>query len=144
MAVTLIATVTNTGRQRHAQGLVTGKAFKITHFEAGSEGHDPSDPLVALPPDPSITELPGRVFGPEPVDATGFISPTCPYWDAYIERTEANGTYISSVALVATITDNGDDPVDEVGTQFVYAVAHFPRNPKTSADRFEFQIGIQA
>ena len=143
MAVELIATVTNAARQRHASGLVTGKAFRITHFEAGSEGHDPNDPLVAIPPDPSISELPGRVFGPEIVDNAGFLSPTCPFWTAIIERSEANGTVISSVALIATITDNGTDPVNELGVQFIYAVAHFPRNPKTSSDEFEFDIGIQ-
>lgn len=144
MAVTLIASVTNTGRQRHANQLLNGKSFQITHFEAGSEGHDPGDPLVAIPPDPSITELPGIVFGPEPVDSSGLLSPTCPFWDATIETSEANGTYISSIALIATIVYNGIDVVDEVGDQFIYAVAHFPRNPKTSADRMDFVIGVQA
>lgn len=143
MAVTLVASVTNTGRVRHAQGTVTGKAFKVTHFSIGTEGDDPGDPLTALPPDPSITELPGQVFGPEPVDGSGYSTPTCPFWDIVLESDEANGTSVSSLALWATITDNGDDPVDEVGDTFLYAVAHFPGTPKVSGSQIEFQAGIQ-
>jgi len=143
MAVQLIATLTNTARQREAQGTVTGKSFKIVSFEVGTEGHDPSDPLVALPPDPTINELPGRVFGPEPVDNLGYLSPTCPYWELTIEDGEANGTLISSIALIAEIVSNGDDAVDEVGTTFIYAVAHFPRVPKVPGDTFEYLVGIQ-
>jgi hypothetical protein len=122
----------------------TGKSFQVTHFEIGSEGHDPGDPLVALPPDPSLTETPGRVFGPEPVDGTGSLSPTCPFWNCDVQRPEAVGAIVSSISLVATIIDNGNDPVNEVGTTFIYSIANFPRILKTSADLLEFQVGVQA
>jgi hypothetical protein len=143
LAVTLIATVTNTGRQRHASGLVTGKSFQITHFGVGTEGADPGDPSTAVPPDPSLTELPGQVFGPEPIDGVSFSSPTCPVFEANIERAESNGVSLSSLVLYATIVSNGSDPVDEAGDMFPYAIAHFPSTPKTAADLFEYEVGIQ-
>lgn len=137
------ATVTNTARERHAQQLVTGKAFRILYFQIGSEGHDPADPLVALAVDPSLTALPGLVFGDEPVDDTGYLTPQCPYWECNLERTEAVGSSVSSIALIAEIIDNGSDPVDEVGTRFPYAIANMPLNVKTGSTRFEFTVGIQ-
>ncbi len=144
MATTLIASVTNLGAQREARSLETGKSFRITHFELGSEGHDPDDPLSALTPDASLTETPGRVFGPEPVDSVDYISLTCPFWTCLVGNAEANGSAISSVTLIATIIHNGNDPVDEEGVTFPYAIANFPRVPKTVADEWTLEIGIQA
>lgn len=139
----LLATVTNVGASREAQKLETGKSFRITHFEIGSEGHDPGDPLVALVPDPGTTETAGRVFGPEPIDDLGYLSATCPYWTCIVESGEANGALFSSISLIATIVYNGTDPVDEVGRTFVYAVANFPRTPKTIFDVFTYDTGLQ-
>lgn len=137
------AVVTTAAQERHAQQLITGKSFRILYFQIGSQGHDPTDPLVALSPDPSITELPGLVFGDEPVDDAGYTTPTCPYWDCVLELTEAVGANVSSIALVAEIIDNGVDVTDEVGVRFLYAVANMPLNPKTGNTRFEFTVGIQ-
>jgi len=141
--IEVTAVVTNTARQRHAQQLVTGKSFQIKYFVVGSEGHDPSDPLVALSPDPSLTELPGTVFGEEPVDGSGYLSSTCPYWTCIVEMAEAVGAQVSSIGLVAEIIDNGTDPINEVGTTFLYALANMPLAVKTSNAQFTFTVGIQ-
>jgi len=141
--IELTAVVTNVARQRHAGTLLTGKSFQIKYFECGSQGHDPSDPLVALSPDPSTTALPGVVFGPEAVDGSGYLTTTCPYWECNIEISEAVGSAISSIALIAEIIDDGSDPVSEVGDTFLYAVANMPRRAKTGSDKFEFTVGIQ-
>lgn len=139
----LTAVITNTGRERHAQMLVTGKSFKITHFTVGTQGHDPGDPMIATNPDPSAVEVAGAVFGPEPYDSASYLTPTCPAWECVLEFGEAVGAGISSLGLIATIVANGSDPVDEVGLQFLYALAHFPRKPKTNNDRFDFEAGVQ-
>jgi hypothetical protein len=139
----LIAIVTNSGKERHAQGLITGKAFRIRYFELGSQGHDPLDPLVATTPSPGDTEVAGRVFGPEDIDGTGFLSPTCPTFNCVVERTEAVGALVSSIGLIAEIISNGIDTVNEIGTTFLYAIAHMPQRGKTSSDRFVFDVGVQ-
>ena len=141
--IDITAIITTVARQRHAQQLITGKSFQVLYFEIGSQGHDPADPLSATNPDPSDTELEGSVFGPEPVDGSGYNTPTCPYWECTLELTEAVGSPVSSIALVAEITDNGVDPVDEVGVPFLYAIAPLPLQVKTGSAEFNFTVGVQ-
>jgi len=142
-AADLIAVMTTAALTRYAQGSQTGKSFKVKYFTLGSKGHDPGDPLMPTTPDPTDTEVEGAVFGPKAVDGTGSLSSTCPYWDCVVETTEAVGAQISSIGLIAEIIDNGDDPVDEVGVTFLFAITHMAQRPKTSADKLDLRIGVQ-
>lgn len=141
--IELLATVTNVAKQRHAAGLITAKSFAIKYFEIGSQGHDPADPLIATNPDPSDTELAGKVFGPEAIDGSGYLTPDCPYFECTLELSEAVGSPVSSIALVAEIVDDGYDPVSEIGVTFLYAIAHHPLQTKTGSAEFNYTIGIQ-
>jgi len=143
MGTEVTAVITDTAQARHAQQTITGKSFKVVGFVLGSEGHDPLDPLVALTPDPTLTEIPGQVFGEESVDGSGYLTTTCPYWTCILEFSEAVGASVSSLGLIAEIVFNGDDPIDEIGDHFLYAVANTPLNVKTSNDRYTFTVGIQ-
>ena len=58
MAFSVIAAITDLGRQRLASSIVTGKSFQIDQFSVGSGGHDVTDPSTALTPDPSVTSCP--------------------------------------------------------------------------------------
>ena len=89
MSFAVVAIVTDLGRQRIAQQLITGKSFVLDHFSMGSAGHDPLDPTTALSPDPTATSCPSVVFGPESVDASVLITPFCPQLTCRLEPLEA-------------------------------------------------------
>ena len=78
MAFSVIASITDLGRQRLAGSIITGKSFQIDQFSVGGGGHDPTDPSTALTPDPAVTTCPSVVFGPEPIDAAALVSQFCP------------------------------------------------------------------
>jgi hypothetical protein len=85
-----------------AQAVVYGYGYRIENFAVGSGGHDPGDPSLALPLNFSATTLPGQFFGPEPIDGSSLISPTCPAWTCTLEQGEAVGE-VSNFGLYATI-----------------------------------------
>jgi len=142
MAFEAIAVVSNTGKQRLAQMLDTGKAFQIKFFVVGDGGHDPSDPTTALTPDPADVTCPGALFGPEVIDGASIVAPFCPQFECVLNPGEATGN-VSSICLIAEIVFNGTDPLNEIGATFIFAIANFPLKVKTALDTFSFTITVQ-
>ena len=65
MAISIIAALTEIGRNRIADMTVSGRGFQILQFVVGQGGHDTGDPTVALSPDPAQTTLPEQpLFDP--------------------------------------------------------------------------------
>ena len=142
MAQAIVATITDGGRSRHAEQLEVGRAFTITDFVTGEGGHDPSDPAVALTPDPTDDTLPLQSFGPKVLTSKTLISPYCVEYIAELELLEAVGP-LSNLGLIATFTFSpiGGDPL--VGTSFLYAIANFPLAIKTDSETRSFAIQVQ-
>lgn len=142
MAFSVIATVTDLGRQKMASGLITGKSFQIDQFSVGSGGHDPLDPATALTPDPTVIACPSLVFGPEPVDAATLVSQFCPEFTCRLEPNEAIAG-LSDICLLGTVIFSPlvDDP--DIGASFLFAVGNFPLRVKTDVESLEFRVVVQ-
>lgn len=149
-----LALVTNQGKARIADMLVTGKSFVVDSFVVGSNGHDPIDPSFALTPDPdrtgcycgalgaaveAITTAGGCAYEGT-VASTSFASPTCPVFHIEIPPGFATGA-VSSLCLLGRIVYPTTDP--EFGTTFLFAVANFPLKFKAAGDRFVYDVFIQ-
>jgi hypothetical protein len=142
MAFSVIATVTDIGRQRLASSLITGKNFQIDQFTIGSGGHDPLDPSTALTPDPTATTAPAVVFGPEPVDAATLVSQFCPEFTAILAPNEGVAP-LSSICLIGTVVFSPllGDP--DIGSTFLFAIGNFPLRVKTDTESLEFRVTVQ-
>ena len=145
MAYEIIAVVTNTAKSAMAEALATGKSFKIDNFALGSNGHDPTNPTTALTPDPSQTEcVPGSspMFGPEPIDSYAYTGSFCPEFTCRVEEGEAVGV-ISSLCLIATYVYSPTPGDPDVGTTFLYGIAHMPFWAKTDQDSREWKVTLR-
>ena len=142
MSFSVIATVTDIGRQKLASSLITGKSFQIDQFSVGGGGHDPLDPATALTPDPTVTACPDLVFGPEPIDAATLVSQFCPEFTCRLEPSEAIAP-LSNICLLGTFIFSPLEGDPEVGTSFLFALANFPLRVKTDVESLEFRITVQ-
>ena len=142
MAFSVIATVTDLGRQQLASAIITGKSFVVDQFSVGSGGHDLLDPSQALTPDPSLTACPDLVFGPEPVDGAVLASQFCPEITARLAPSEAIAP-LSNVCLLATFVFSPIIGDPDIGTSFLFAIGNFPLRVKTDTEELEFRITIQ-
>lgn len=141
MSYETLGVVTTQGKARIAKMLATGKSFMVTHFVVGDAGHLPSDPTIALTPDPTITDyLYGNVLL-KPVDSVAFPMLTCPVWTCIVLPGEYSGP-ISSLYLVGTVVYSPIVGDPEIGMRFIFAVSTRPRVIQGPLDRFEFEVGI--
>jgi hypothetical protein len=142
MATTIVAAITDIGRSKFADMLANGRAFTITSFVTGQGGHDPSDPLVALTPDPTVLALPLQTFGPEAITSATLITTTCVQYTCDLSNLQAVGP-LSNIGLIATVTYSPivGDPL--VGTTFLFALGNMPLQVKTDAETKEFLISVQ-
>jgi len=136
MAFEVIAVVTNETKVRQAVAHATGKSFKVTSFSLGDRGHDPTDPTLALTPDPTETECNSGypvVFGPKAIDGYTLIGTFCPQFRCSVSETEVVGV-ITQVCLIAEIVYSPIPGDPEVGDTFLYAIANRPYWVKTSEE----------
>lgn len=155
-SIEALALVTNQGKARIAEMLATGKSFVVDTFVVGAAGHDPSDPTLALTPDPTrtgcycgsaatpieaITTAGGCAFV-DTVDSVSFASLSCPVFEAIVAPGEATGA-VSSLCLLGTIVYSPIIGDPEVGTQFLFAIANFPLKFKIPADNFVYEVFVQ-
>ncbi len=144
MAFTVIATVTDAGRNRIADSLRTGKSFVINRFSVSDGGHSPSDPTVAIAPDPTAVLCPSGTtsYGPVAINASTLVSAFCPQFTCVLNLGDANGP-ISSLCLFAEFVYSETPGDPDIGQSFLFAVANFPLKTKTPADVFSFNALIQ-
>jgi len=139
VSFSVIATITDVGRQRLASGLITGKSFQIDQFSVGSGGHDPLDPSTPLTPDPAAVACPSVVFGPEPIDAATLISQFCPEFTCRLNPSEAIAS-LSNICLIGTVIYSPLPGDPDVGTTFLFAIGNFPLRVKTDVESVEFRV----
>lgn len=148
MSISVIAALTEIGRNRIADMGISGRGFQIVKFVVGSGGHDPGDPFVALSPDPGVTSLPFQTFGPKALvipapNLTGIlVTPFCPRFRALLDYMEANGA-ISNYGLIGRITSSSTPGDPLIGSEFLFAVGNTPLKVKTDADQLEIDITLQ-
>lgn len=142
MSIPILAVVTDIGRQKLADMLVSGRSFLVEQFTIGSGGHDTGNPIIALTPDPSATALPLQYFGPKLIANAFLFSPTCPQFDCAIAQLEAVGS-MSNIGLFARINYSPIPADPLVGTYFLFAVGNFPLRVKTDSESLVISVTIQ-
>lgn len=103
-------------------------------FQVGRGGYDPSDPAIITIPDPSLPALEDPVFpgaaSYEPVDRIERPSDTSAAFLCRLEVGECPYV-IGEIGVFAEVTASPSDPA-EVGTRFLFCVAHFPIRARAS------------
>ena len=141
MAVTVLAALTDKGRAAFADLVVNGTSFIVNQFEVGDGGHDVGNPIVALTPDTSLSELPGLTFGPEPIDDASLPGDLfTPEFLCALQQNEAVGE-LSNIGLLATYITAPANP-SLVGTTFLFAIGNFPLRTKVDTENIEFTVSI--
>jgi len=146
MAFEIIAVVTNEAKSRLAEMLATGKSFYCSHFALDDYGYDPANPTIALTPDPAQTTcdpdgLP-PLFGPKAVEGFTYTGSFCPEFECYVSESEAVGS-IGSLCLIATIVYSPTPGDPEIGSTFLFAIAHMPLWVKTDLENRTWLVTIQ-
>lgn len=141
MSYETLGIVTTAGKARIAQMLATGKSFRVTHFAIGDLGHLPTDPTIALTPDPTITDFAYGNVLIKPVDSVAFPQITCPVWTCIVLPADYSGP-ISSLYLLGTVEYSPTVGDPDIGLRFIFAVSTRPRVIKGPLDNFSFEAGI--
>ena len=135
---TVVAVVTDVARQFMARSLTDGTSIKVVDFAVGTSGYDPANPLSAVIVDPGATALISEVFR-DVIDQveTATLDGTAKSFVGRISREELQAG-IGEIGLFAEILDS---PFPfEVGTKFLFAVAHQPLNVKTDRHVASYRI----
>lgn len=142
MSLAILASITDQGRSNLADLLQMGRAFTVTEFVTGGGGHDSGDPSVALTPDPSLTTLPGRTFGPKALTSKTLITPYCVKYVCDLDFLDAVGD-LSNVGLIATFTYSPIPADPLLGTKFLFAIGNFPLVVKTDAETRTINVEVE-
>lgn len=142
MAITVLAALTDRGRAAFADATVTGSAFVVDQFKVGSGGHDVGNPIVALTPDTSLSDIPAITFGPEPIDSASLPTDLfTPEFLCVLQQNEAVGE-LSNVGLFATFVSAGTNPDITVGETFLFAIGNFPLRVNVDTEVVEFTVSV--
>lgn len=135
---TVVAAVTDVARQFMARSLTDGTSFQIVDFAVGTSGYDPANPLSAIVVDPGATALISEVFR-DVIDQveTATLDGTAKSFVGRIARDELQAG-IGEIGIFAEILSS---PFSfEIGTKFLFALAHQPLNVKTDRHVASYRI----
>jgi hypothetical protein len=125
---TVEARITDIGRKYIARSVVDGTSFIINEFAVGIGGYDPSYPTKATIVDPTSTDLIAEIYRAALTTTEEvLINGTSKSYVARIGSTVAGG--VGEVGIFAEIL-NSPYP-SEVGSSFLFCLAHQPLNTKT-------------
>lgn len=136
----VFAQATDAAREFLARTLAEGVAFQIKEFSVGTDGYDSSNPKFALEIDPSQTTLGREVFrGPVaiPVERP---NETARSFYCRMNPNDANFG-LGELALWAKVLSSPTS--SEIGTWFIFALAHLPLQVKTSEHTFIYRVVVQ-
>jgi hypothetical protein len=141
------AAITNRGRELMAKSVLSLLSFQLIGFKVGQGGYDLSgpvpNPLVTTPVDPALTDLLYPIF--PVVGYTPFVTIDTPFPNivAPVCRLNSNECLygLGEIGIWATILASSDIAYP-IGTNVMFAVAHFPLKAKTDRDNFVFRVII--
>lgn len=143
MALTVIASLTDVGRNRLAQQLISGKSFLVNQFSVNSAGHDPSSPTIALTPDTTATVCPGGApLFTDDIASSTLLNAFCPQFECVIPLGAGIGS-ISNLCLFGHVVYSPIPNDPDIGSSFLFAIGNFPLKVKTAADTLTMVVSIQ-
>lgn len=138
-----IATITDAGRNALARATLGEISFSINSFAVGREGYQMANPVKVEPIDPSLTALVDQIFptsGQQPILGFENPYPTTLVVNCKILPNDFNSA-IGELGIWAII-NNSTTPT-EIGTEFLFAVAHLPIITKTLKQSMLLRVVIQ-
>ena len=138
-----IASITNAGRNALARATLGEISFKLVGFAVGRDGYQMLDPTKIIPIDQNLSSLLDQIFpttGIQPITALEFPYPYTVVVNCRVNPTDINSA-LGEMGVWAEII-NSTVPT-EIGTQFLFAVAHFPIIVKTIKQAILYRIIIQ-
>lgn len=128
--------ITDAGRTAVASMIDTGTpAIQISHFAVGTGGYLPTNPMVALAPDPTATGLINEIFRTNNV-ARQQLSPSIRTYIGELQPGDVVGA-IGEAGLFATYLTG-----PSAGQVFLFALAHFPVKSFTPEDGYTFSLVV--
>lgn len=133
------ARVTIQARQMVARSIIDGTSFKIVEMAVGSGGYDVGDATQAILIDPTVTALDNEIFR-KPIDQIEF--PTSLASRSFVCRFSADSFAggVGELGLYAEILSSPN--VAEIGTKFLFAIAHMGLTTKTNHHATSYRIII--
>lgn len=133
------ARVTLQARQYVARSIVDGTSFRIVEMALGSGGYDVGDPTQGLVVDPTVTALDNEIFR-KPIDQVEL--PTSLASRAFVCRFSAD-SFQGGVGEIGLFAEIESSPIlSEVGTKFLFALAHMGLNTKTHHHATSYRVII--
>ena len=142
MSFEVVSVLTDEARRRTSDMWATGKSFRVVSFVLGNQGHDPSDPTIAIVPDPTRTDCYGLVFGPKVISGFTNASDFCPVFECFVDYNEAVDQ-LSSICLIAQVVYSPVPGDPDVNTTFLFSISNFPLRRKTDVEQITFRVGVQ-
>ncbi len=142
----LAAALTNKGREEMARLILGEVSFHVSAFQVGRDGYLDSNPVKIDPIDPVATALGDPV--PDAADRKAFFSveqPIGPNVVAPVCRLEpTDSDYDHGLGELAIFAEYDRDDVTpaNVGTDFMFAIAHFPLMAKTASHTLVWRVII--
>lgn len=139
----VVAQLTDAGRSALSSLVLGEVAFQLANFQVGRGGYQATNPVKA---EPIVTSLTSLV---DPVGATkSFVTIEQPIGDnvaapvCRLSLSDSDVEYgLGELGIFATYRFNDPDPV-LVGTDFLFAVAHFPLICKTPSHVLVWRVLI--
>jgi len=137
------AGLTNAGRDAMARLIMGELAFRLSSFQVGMGGYDPGNPVRITPLNLTLTDLLTPVGGKR--DFITIEQPIGPNVVAPITRLEQNDATVEfglgELGIYGTYEMHLTTPA-LVGTDFLFAAAHFPLVSKIPSHTFVWRIII--
>ena len=138
--VTVEAKLTSIGRQYIARSICDGTSFKIDTFAVGSGGYDVAYPTKAISVDTNSINLDAEIFrGAITTVEEVLVNGTSKSFVSRLAQNAVSGG-IGEIGLFATILNS--PYLDEIGSQFLFCLAHQPLNVKTKNHVTTYRIVV--
>ena len=140
------AVLTNKGRDELARLIMGEVSLQLTAFQVGRGGYNDSDPVKVDPIDPTVTALDDPA--PDATDRRDFVIIEQPIGEnvlapiCRLDPGESDVEYgLGELGIFATYLRDTVTPANE-GTDFLFAIAHFPIISKTPSHTLLWRVVI--
>lgn len=142
-----IASLTDSGRTMMARSLYGEISFKLVGFDVGHAGYVHANPVKVEPVQPANTTLDAKYYPNTTDGIVPFVGIERPHPKTIVFNCRLGHSEPANIGAVGEVGIWGEvihsDTPAEVGTRFLFAIAHFPIMTKNLQNVFVFRILTQ-
>lgn len=139
------AKLTDIGRSYLNRSTIGDASFKLSGFDVGHSGYVDSNPVKILPIDQSSTALDDKYF--PLADQENFAGKERPHSKTIVFNCRLGHSVPDNIGAIGEVGIWAEvmysSVPSEIGTKFLFAIAHFPILVKNNQNVFVFRIMIQ-